>query len=143
MDASRLILINRNDSKANHVASRLGVKSETFSNLPDYLKRSDIVMVATGSPNPIITTDLLAEKKTGIFFDLSVPSNISQEVKKLDGVIVYDLDGLSRLANRHVGNRKKALLAALPIVDQYLEKFNTWYERRLLFKNMKLHPKLN
>ncbi|KAA3628085.1 MAG: hypothetical protein DWQ02_19440, partial [Bacteroidetes bacterium] len=86
IDASRVILINRNDSKANQVASRLGVKSGTFSNLPDYLKRSDIVIVATGSPNPIITTDLLAEKKTGIFFDLSVPSNISQEVKKLDGV---------------------------------------------------------
>ena len=140
IEPSKIVLINRNEQKARGMASELRVRFAPFGELDSWLKIAEVVIVATGSSQPIVTDLHFVEENKKKVFDLSVPANVASEVKYLDHVKVYDLDELSSLATQHIGYRREELNDVHAIIDQSVEKFNEWYRRRQLYTQSKSIP---
>ena len=57
------------------------------------------------------------------FIDIAVPRDVDQEMNKLDGIFVYDIDDLQQAVSSHVADRKKEAERAEPIIEIEVERF--------------------
>ena len=71
-----------------------------MTSLAEGLVRADLVLSSTGSPEPVITRELVAEAfgartdRPLVLLDLAVPRDVEPSVDEIDGVVVRDLDDL-------------------------------------------------
>ena len=86
--------------------------------------------MATGAQNPTITKDLIYNKKPLLILDLSIPKNVSEEVKDIPGVSVIHLDHLSQMTDETLERRKSSLPKAQEIIKEMELEFNSWLETR-------------
>jgi len=125
-----ITLINRNEQKAVLLAEELGVKSEKHSNLESEIKRSDVVIVATGASKPTVRVEYFDLSKKQLIIDLSIPRNVHRSVKSLPGKKVIDVDVLSKKTKLTIENRKKQI----PLVEQIIEKYKIEFFNWLIFR---------
>src|SRR5690625_4995111 len=80
LGAGRLTLINRTRERAEFIADRLNVDVADMEHLPEQLAVADLVIVATGASQPVVTLEQMgpsiADPKFRVMLDLSVPRNI-------------------------------------------------------------------
>jgi glutamyl-tRNA reductase len=98
--------------------------------LPLEIEKADVLVVATGAQKPTIDRDILALKKPLLILDLSVPMNVHENVREMDGVTVVHLDDLSKITDSTLENRKKHIPAAESIINEVMEEFNEWTNAR-------------
>ena len=77
-----------------------------------------------------MTKEHIQHSNIKIIFDLSVPSNVSDDVKELPGVKLFDIDQLSRIIDETVENRKKQVPLAMQIIELNIEEYTEWKKRR-------------
>jgi glutamyl-tRNA reductase len=129
----KITLINRNETKAQITADEYGVAFAKFDEQDEILQNSDVLIVATGADHPIVTREQIESSKVRILFDLSVPSNVSPEVKTLSGLSFFDIDSLSKIVNETISKRRDQVPLALEIIDEHIEGFKEWEKRRALY----------
>jgi len=64
---------------------------------------------------------------------LSVPSNVSADVKDISGLKFYDIDGLSKIVNETILKRKNQVPVALEIIEDHMATYKEWEKRRALY----------
>ncbi len=128
-------IVNRNDEKAMSLSREYGTRYTHFNQQQDALQQAHILVVATGASTPIIFPEHIANTPIEYIFDLSIPSNVAEQVKEMPGVRVINIDNLSELVNETFKSRKEQLPQALSIINQYYVDFFVWKERRRLYKN--------
>ncbi len=127
-----LHVANRTPERAQKISSEYGAETADFSDLAGALVHSDIVITATGSPEPIITADLLSpvmkKRRSRPLFciDLSVPRNIEESVKRIEEVFLYDIDDLNAVVRHNYERRKKEIVKAERIIQEKNEEFFAW-----------------
>ncbi len=129
----KITLINRNETKAQITADEYGVAFAKLDEQDEVLQNSDVLIVATGADHPIVTKEQIESSKVKILFDLSVPSNVSPEVRALTDLKFYDIDSLSKIVNETISKRKDQVPLALEIIDEHIAGFREWEKRRALF----------
>lgn len=129
----QITIINRNETKAQIIAEEFKVDFARFDKQDDLLKLSEVLIVATGADHPIITKEQIESSRVKFLFDLSVPSNVSDEVKTLGGLKFYDIDGLSKIVNETISKRKDQVPEALEIIEDHIAGFKEWEKRRVLY----------
>lgn len=125
-----IILVNRTREKAEKVAGKFNLIVKDYDVLPLEIPKADVLVVATGAPFPTIDKDILALKKPLLILDLSIPKNVHDNVKELEGVTVVHLDDLSKITDDTLENRKRHVPAAEAIIEEVKEEFVHWMNAR-------------
>jgi glutamyl-tRNA reductase len=134
----RVLVCNRDPSKADALAGRFGGQGVPLDRLADHLVAADIVVTSTGATQPIITRamfePLLKRRRYRPIFliDIAVPRDVEAAVGKLDHVYLYNLDDLQQVVLGTLSQRKDAVEAARSIVTRQVEEFVLWHRQREL-----------
>jgi glutamyl-tRNA reductase len=134
----KLTVINRNEETAQTAADEYHVGFAKIEHQDDVLQEADVLVVATGADHAIITKQQIESSKVKMLFDLSVPSNISADVKEIDGLKIYDIDMLSKIGNDTICQRKEQIPHALEIIESHIEEFKEWEKRREIYRRKAL-----
>jgi glutamyl-tRNA reductase len=125
-----ITLINRTLEKAEKLAGKFKVLAKNYSQLQEEIAKADILIVATGAQNPTIDKELIVSKKDLLILDLSIPKNVSENVKKLPNVELIHLDELSSITDKTLKERENQIPAARTIISEIQDEFETWLENR-------------
>ena len=125
-----ITLINRTLEKAEKLAGKFKVLAKNYSQLQEEIARADVLIVATGAQNPTIDKELIVSEKDLLILDLSIPKNVSENVKKLPNVELIHLDELSSITDKTLKERKNQIPAARTIISEIQDEFETWLENR-------------
>jgi glutamyl-tRNA reductase len=140
----QITLINRTKDKAEKLAQKLNLVVKDYADLQVELQKADVVVVATGAQNPTIDKTLLNLKKPLLILDLSIPKNVNDNVKEIDGVTLVHLDHLSQMTDETLENRKLHIPAAELIIEEIKEEFLEWTKNRKFAPTIQaLKEKLN
>ncbi|MFL1894331.1 glutamyl-tRNA reductase [Aquimarina sp. 2-A2] len=125
-----IILINRTKGKAEKIAGKFNLVVKDYANIQAEIKSSDIMIVATGAQHPTISKHLIHATKPLLILDLSIPKNVSEDVRELSNVTLIHLDHLSKITDDTLERRKKHIPHAEKIIDEVKVEFDSWLETR-------------
>ena len=132
--AGRVKVINRTQSKADELAYRLGATAVAWEDRLSQLKSADIVVCTTSAPGNIISFDeakaiaRARQHKPIVVIDIAVPRNVDPRAADIDGVFLFDIDGLEEVIRRDESDRHQAAASANRIIADEVQGFR----RRLL-----------
>ncbi|NOZ36427.1 MAG: glutamyl-tRNA reductase [Chlorobi bacterium] len=135
---SNIVITNRTEEKAVHLAEKYKVKSIPFASLTSQLEFSDIIIVSTSSQKTLITKEiaenacLKRDNKKQLYIDLSVPRIVDNKVSSIENVIVFDVDDLQEVVNANQDKRKKLITDIDTMLEEYITEFNDWLSTRNL-----------
>ncbi len=131
-----LTIMHSSNRRAEIASHRFGCHNRPWDQLDLALDAADVVITAEGggrySLEPaMIESALRKRRKKPIFVvDASEPGDVAPAVGEMDGVYVYNLDDLERLALAGKVSRETATMAAWKILGEELLRFERrWAER--------------
>ncbi|TMU54934.1 glutamyl-tRNA reductase [Flagellimonas algicola] len=127
---SHITLINRTRAKAEDIAGKFHLTVKDYGDLQTEIRKADILVVATGAQLPTVSKALIYSKKPLLILDLSVPKNVSDDVRELDNVTLVHLDQLSRITDDTLTKRKAFIPKAENIIEEVKKEFIKWLETR-------------
>lgn len=132
-DNKNICLINRTYQKAVDFKNEFsGIHIAEYSELVQKIQEVDILIVSTGSQMPTITLQHLPKNKEMTILDLSVPENVESEVRYENGITLVNVDGLSKITDRTLENRKQQIPFVEQIIAKHEAEFNEWVSHRKL-----------
>lgn len=136
-----ITFINRSLIRAQKVALEHGASALPLSELTNALSKSNVVICATSSPDPVITKALL-EKSLALraapglhIIDLGVPRDVDSKCEEIKGVTLHNIDTLTARLEVDKGTRATGVAEAQIIINKEADKFWAWRaarEKRLL-----------
>ncbi|MBC7851332.1 MAG: glutamyl-tRNA reductase [Chitinophagaceae bacterium] len=130
LGTTNITLINRSPEKAVELARELGLKHASADKLNEEVIAADIIIVATNASTPIINASHLLNTASKLIIDLSIPFNVDDEVRSIDGVTLINVDELSKLKDQTLRKREADVPKAKMIIAEYLIEFEEWQEMR-------------
>ncbi len=127
---SSITLINRTKDKAEKIAGKFNLVVKNYGDLQTEIRKSDVMIVATGANSPTVSKELIYPKKPLLILDLSIPKNVSDNVAELDDVSLVHLDHLSQMTDETLERRKRFIPQAEAIIDEVKSDFIQWLETR-------------
>lgn len=127
---SHITLINRTKDKAEEIAGKFNLIVKDYGDLQTEIRKTDVLIVATGSQTPTISKELVYPKNPLMILDLSVPKNVADDVADLDKVSVVHLDQLSQMTDATLERRKQYIPQAEGIINEVRKDFIQWLESR-------------
>jgi len=125
-----ITLINRTEGKAQQLAEELGLHFAAYGQLAEYVQQSDVIIVATNSPEPVITKHDLVNSGSKILVDLSIPNNIEPVAAELQHITLVNVDGLSSINDKTLQNRLAEVPHAKAIIQEHIDEFIAWHGMR-------------
>jgi glutamyl-tRNA reductase len=144
LGTKNITLINRSPEKAEELANELKIKFAPFENLKSEIAKSEIILVATNAPKPVILKKHLEDKGEKIIIDLSIPYNVEEVAHELPNVQLINVDELSKLKDETLRQRQSEVPKAKRIISEIMLEFIEWSEMRKhvpMLKNLKLKLK--
>jgi glutamyl-tRNA reductase len=130
IQAKNITLINRTESRAAELAAELGLKFAGIDELPNYIKESDIILVATNSDVPVIEEFHLINSGNKIIIDLSIPFNVEKSAQHLSNITLVNVDELSKIKDATLHKREAEVPKAQAIIKEKIDEFLEWHEMR-------------
>jgi glutamyl-tRNA reductase len=140
---SLFTIVNRTKEKAEELAAKYHAQVAEMDQLPELLRKNDIIITSTASKKPLFTVEMVQEVmdqrdgKPLFFIDLSVPRNVAMEVGDLEHVHVYDIDGLNLVIENNLDKRKGEIYMAEQMIEESVVEFMKWYNIRALAPTFK------
>ncbi len=127
----RRVLLSRTLERSRALASssERGWEACAMSSLQDLLGCADVVIVAAGAREPVLTLRLLADvvrERHGrplLVMDLGVPRNVEPAVGALPGVALLDLDDVHSAVGSAVSGRRREIARVRAILDEEMERY--------------------
>lgn len=135
---ARLHVANRNQERAEKLASSFGGRAADYEQLSTELADADVVITSTASARFILTPELMqgivhARRHRPLFIvDIAVPRDVDPRVGNLDNVFVYDVDDLQKVAEDNLAVREREAAHAERIVVEELQAFEVWQRSLML-----------
>lgn len=128
-DLGQLEVTNRTRAHAQPVAAAHDAQLVDWSDRYEAVGRADLVIVATGSDEPVIVPDLLpdADGAGTLLIDIAVPRNVAPTVDEERGYTVYDLDTLNERIVQAEAERRAAVPEAERIVEEEMSEYVSWF----------------
>ena len=108
--AGSVVVIDQSPARAQEVAEKLGGTSATLADRWKCMLVADIVISATGCPHVVLTreeAERIAVERNRValvIMDIGMPRDVDPDVRRVDGILLYDLEGLERAAK---GKRRR------------------------------------
>lgn len=119
----RVVVTNRDLSKAEAAAARWNGVAAQFDKLYALLIDADVVVSTTASPTPIVTLEhyqrvqRARRNRLTLILDIAVPRDFDERIGDLDQVLLYHVDDLRERTLANLGRRKKAIDAGEKIIE--------------------------
>ncbi|MGL6022341.1 MAG: glutamyl-tRNA reductase [Chitinophagaceae bacterium] len=130
MKTRNITVVNRTLHKAKYLAEKLGIDYVPFEQQTEVTQHADIIIVSTNSLHPTVTIESVNKNKPQCIIDLSIPSNVSSDVKELPHVDFIDIDNLSKIIDKTLQSRQQEIPKAEEIITKYQKMFNLWVAYR-------------
>jgi glutamyl-tRNA reductase len=127
--AGSVVVIDQSQARAAELADKLGGTSATFAERWKCMLKADIVIAATGCPHVVLTHDeaeRIARERNRValvIMDIGMPRDVDPDVRRVDGIMLYDLEGLERAIQQRTEDRKAASEGAERIVEAEAHAF--------------------
>ena len=136
--AKNIMIANRTPQRAERLAERLDTPMQilSLSALQIGLNQADIVISSTGSPDMLISKEMveIAQKQRQfdpmLLIDIAVPRDIDENAGELDAVYSYSVDDLQHIIQRNMAQREQAAEQAAQIVDEECKAFFEWLKQQ-------------
>jgi glutamyl-tRNA reductase len=135
-EVGQLTIASRTLASAESLAAELGGRAVGWSSLPQALNAADIVVTATGSPDPVITRAMVEEAMRSrrarplFLIDIALPRDVEPEAGGLDQVFLYNIDDLQTIVKENLARRTSEVQRAESIVREEVERFRAWMQSR-------------
>jgi glutamyl-tRNA reductase len=164
----KVLVTNRTYERAMALAQEFKGEAIPFEEMNQGLRRVDIVISATDSPQHLISHHQVVKvmkerKQKPIFFiDIADRRDIEPGVGDIENVYLYNIDDLKKVADENIQDREKQAQKAETIVQDEVIKFVNWYHsldvaptivalrkkfeeirKKELEKTLSLHPNLS
>lgn len=126
----QITLINRTKEKAEKIAGKFNLLVKDYANIESEITQTDVLIVATGAQKPTVSKEILHTKKPLLILDLSIPKNVSDDVKELEHVTLIHLDQLSKMTDATLKRRQGYIPQAEKIIEEITAEFNAWLQTR-------------
>ena len=119
----KVLVTNRTYERAVTLAEQFKGEAIPFEEMNIGLKRADIVISATDSPQYLIRHDQVAKvvkdrrQKPIFFIDIADPRDIEPSVGEIENAYLYNIDDLQKVTNENIKDREKEALKAEAIVE--------------------------
>jgi len=129
--ASSIVVIDQSPARAAELAAKLGGRAANLADRWTCMLNADIVISASGCPHVILTREeaerIAAERNRValVIVDLGMPRDVDPEVRRVDGILLYDVDGLERIGDIDVAERTAVTAAANKIVAEEAMAFRS------------------
>lgn len=129
-DPAALRVANRSPEGARAVTVEHNAEAVAWTDRHAAADTSDLVLVATDAPEPVIEASPLSSsegpRRETLFVDISMPRNVDPEVGTLEDCTLYDLEDLQAWTERVQAKRKEEVPRAKTLCEEELEEFVTW-----------------
>ena len=139
LETGEIVVANRTYEKGKALAERLKGRAARFERLGEELVNTDLLITATGAPQPIIHASMVKDAMKGrkrngalVMIDVANPRDIEPAVGKLEGVTLLNIDSLRSLAEENLKKRTKEVYA----VEEIIEEEISLLEKRLYHVNV-------
>ena len=126
----RIVVTNRTAAHADALAGKIGGEALPWSEIQQVLATTDVVVSATGSPEPIITRSqveavMRARRNRPLFImDIAVPRDVEASAGTIEQVFLYNIDDLQAIVSENLARR------SAQIVAEEVSGFMTWLRSR-------------
>ena len=126
-----VVVIDQSPARAEELARKLGGTSASVGDRWKSLLLADIAITATGSPHFIVTREeaerIAAERNRValVIIDIGMPRVVDPEVRRVDGIMLYDMEALERVARQKNEGRATAAKEADKIVAAEVRAFGS------------------
>ncbi len=127
---AQITVVNRSPERGAALAERVAGVTVGLDQLGEVLRSADVVVAGTGAGKPVITSELVAAARPDSaaarplnIVDIAMPRDVEESVADLAGVTVFDLDDLSRWADRGLAHRAAESERVRTIVAEHVEDF--------------------
>ncbi len=127
--AASVTVIDQSATRAHELAEKLGGTAATLADRWKCLLTADIVISATGCPHVVLTREeaeriaLERNRVALMILDIGMPRDVDPDVRRVDGILLYDLEGLERVVRGNAADRSAAALEAEKIVAAEAQGF--------------------
>ncbi|WDF69406.1 glutamyl-tRNA reductase [Sphingobacterium oryzagri] len=132
---SNFTVFNRTLKNAEKLAAELNGEAYPLSELGQYKKGFDVMIVCTGSPEAIIDVNLYkmllnGETDKKIVVDLAVPNDLDAEVVATFPIHYIEVSSLQAIAEKNKQDRYNELESADAIIQQNIQEFLPMIKQR-------------
>ncbi|PHR92312.1 MAG: glutamyl-tRNA reductase [Robiginitomaculum sp.] len=127
---THITLVNRTKDSAEEVAGKFNLIVKDYDDLTQEIHNTDILIVATGAPEPTIIKQMIQSGKQLLVVDLSIPANVASDVGEHENVTTVYLDELSQITDENIAKRRAQIPRAEIIIAEVEAEFNAWLETR-------------
>ena len=127
--AASVVVIDQSSTRAHELAQTLGGAAATLADRWKCMLSADIVISATGCPHVVLSREeaeriaLERNRVALVVLDIGMPRDVDSDVRRVDGILLYDLDGLQRVVRSNAVERAAAVLEAEKIVAAEAQAF--------------------
>jgi glutamyl-tRNA reductase len=132
--AGRITVTNRSADRLQEFMNELpDVDTVEFDRRNEAIIASDLVVVATGAPDPVVTAGDVREAmhhrpgRPLLLVDLGVPRNIEPSASRTENVFLHDIDSLETLIQRNLKRRREEVPRVEEILEEELEHLFGWF----------------
>jgi glutamyl-tRNA reductase len=124
-----ILVSNRSQDRALRMASQFQGRVIPYEQLYEAASEADIVISSTGAPHPIFRREhgqafMHRRRNRPMFFiDIALPRDVDQQMGKLEGIFVYDIDDLQAVAAAHMAERSREASDAETLIAGEVERF--------------------
>ncbi len=129
--AQSVVVIDQSPARASEVAEKLGGTAATLADRWKCMLNADIVISDTGCPHVVLSreeAERIATERNRVallIVDIGMPRDVDPEVRRVDGIMLYDLDGLERAVDSKSEERAAAVAEADKIVTAEAQAFRS------------------
>jgi glutamyl-tRNA reductase len=127
--AGSVVVIDQSPTRAQELAEKLGGTAAPLADRWKCMLRADIVISATGCPHAVLSREeaeriaIERNRVALVILDIGMPRDVEPEVHRVDGILLYDLDGLEHAVRNSAGERTAAAAEAEKIVAAEAQAF--------------------
>ena len=123
----QILIANRNKENALLLAGKHECDVVPFEQLNAALTDADIIISATGSALPVVTSHMVGAREKLVFImDIAVPRDVEAAVADLPNVQLYSIDDLRVMIQQNLRGREHAAEKAEEVIRQRSKDFITW-----------------
>jgi glutamyl-tRNA reductase len=129
-----IFVANRSHERAVLLAEKMNGRAIHFDEWAREFHEIDILIGSTAAPHHVVTREKLAPimrtrcDRPLFCIDLAVPRDFDPAVNGIDGVYLYDIDHLQRVAQDSMATRRQEMTACEEIIERHVAEFNAWLD---------------
>jgi len=129
---AKLLVLGRTRERVEELALAVGGEPRCWEDLKASLVEADVVVSSTSAPGYVVDHDMIVQARKSrrgreqFYIDLAVPRDIDPRALEIDGVFVYNIDGLSQVVAKTLSLRSREAEAAERIVEEETRGFERW-----------------